>query len=58
MTVTKLKMAPQERRPSRMSFLTALVSRRDSTGRILQRDAANLDSAYREVLDAIHRPSR
>jgi signal recognition particle subunit SEC65 len=40
-----------------MSFLTALVSRRDSTGRTIPRDAANLDPEYREVLDAIHRPS-
>jgi hypothetical protein len=41
-----------------MSFLAALVSRRDSTGRLIQRDAAAPDPEYREVLDAIHRPSR
>jgi signal recognition particle subunit SEC65 len=41
-----------------MSFLAALVSRRDATGRIIPRDAAILDPEYREVLDAIHRPSR
>jgi hypothetical protein len=58
MTDTKLKTAPQARRSSRMSFLTALVSRRESTGRLIARDAANLDPEYREVLDAIHRPSK
>ena len=58
MTDTELKTAPQGRRSSRMSFLTALVSRRDSSGRLIARDAADLDPEYREVLDAIHRPSR
>jgi hypothetical protein len=58
MTKTELKTAPQERRFNKKSFLTALVSRRELTGRIMQRDAAHLDPEYREVLDAIHRPSR
>jgi hypothetical protein len=58
MTDTKLTTAPQVRRSSRMSFLAALVSRRDLTGRIVPRDASNLDLEYREVLDAIHRPSK
>ena len=35
MTETKLKMAPQARRSSRMSFLAALVSRRDGSGRLI-----------------------
>jgi len=58
MTETKFRTAPQARRSSRMSFLTALVSKRDTSGRIIWRDAADLDPEYREVLDAIHRPSR
>jgi hypothetical protein len=58
MTETKLKTAPQARRSSRMSFLTALVSRRDSSGRLIPRGTAELDPEYRDVLDAIHRPSR
>jgi hypothetical protein len=58
MTETKLKTAPQARRSNRMSFLTALVSRRDPAGRLIARDAAELDPEYREVLDAIHRPSK
>jgi hypothetical protein len=58
MTETRLKTAPEARRTSRLSFLTALVSRRDPNGRSIQRDVAHLDPQYREVLDAIHRPSR
>ena len=57
MTDTKVTTAPRARRSNRMSFLTALVLKRDATGRI-QRDATDLDPEYREVLDAIHRPSR
>jgi hypothetical protein len=58
MTDPKLQSAPQARRASRMSVLSALVSRRDPISRILPRDSAKLDPDYREVLDAIHRPSR
>jgi hypothetical protein len=58
MTDTKPTTAPQARRSGRISFLAALVSRRDSNGRIVARDASNLDPEYRQVLDAIHRPSK
>jgi len=58
MTATTIKTEPRARRSNRMSFLAGLVSRRDLSGRILQRDLATLDPEYREVLEAIHRPSK
>jgi hypothetical protein len=58
MTETKLKAAPQSRRSGRKSFLSALVSKRDSDGRIISRTTPDCDLDYREVLAAIHRPSR
>jgi hypothetical protein len=58
MTETKSQEAPRSRRSTRRSFLTALVAKHDPIGRIVQRDTAGLDPEYREVLDAIHRPSR
>jgi hypothetical protein len=58
MTGTELKTAPQPRRASRKSFLTALVSKRDSGDRTRQSEADALELEYREVLAAIHRPSR
>ena len=58
MTETELKTAPQPRRSSRKSFLMTLVSKRDSGERTEQRESADLELEYREVLAAIHRPSR
>jgi hypothetical protein len=58
MTETTIRTEPRVQRSNRMSFLAGLVSRRDSSGRIIQRDVATLDPEYREVLEAIHRPSK
>jgi hypothetical protein len=58
MTETTIKTEPRVRRSNRISFLAGLVSRRESGGRIIERHVASFDPEYREVLEAIHRPSK
>lgn len=58
MTETTIGRESRVRRSNRMSFFAGLVSRRDPSGRIIQRDVATYDPEYREVLEAIHRPSK